>query len=242
MSSKVLSERRNVYPVKAQPVVVPGYELTFDMAGLPYWEPGFGTIQPVAEDNLNLEHMPLLRTSSSDTVSAETGMKKSSMLHCVAFLITSQELDHIINTEGGSGNPEFGYRLVSIACKTYSGEPLVGKTLVNTQVLAIGLLPSPRYLNILIDGATEHNLAPEYISRLQSVTPYTAKTPGQKLAKYLMLVLAFPAFVPTLAFALAALAFDIKTPRIIGTYNEWLTRAIWGAHNWIFAPIFGRGC
>ncbi|KAJ2451272.1 hypothetical protein EV183_003726 [Coemansia sp. RSA 2336] len=241
MSSKVLSGRRNVHPVKAQPVIVPGYELTFDMAGLPYWEPGFGTIQRVGEDNPSLEHMPLLRTNSSDTESAGTDLKKSSMLHCVAFLITSQELDHIINTEGGSGNPEFGYRLVSIACETYGGERLVGKTLVNTQVLATGLHPSPRYLDILIEGATEHSLAPEYICRLQSITPYTAKTPGQKLAKYLILVLAFPAFVPTLAFALAALAFDVKTPRIIGTYNEWLSRAMWGAHNWVFAPIFGRG-
>ncbi|KAJ2356426.1 hypothetical protein GGF43_002085 [Coemansia sp. RSA 2618] len=170
------------------------------------------------------------------------GNRVGGPLHCVAFQITRQELEHIVNTEGGSGNPDFGYRLVSIPCETYSGQHLVGMTLVNSQVIATGMRPSPRYHNILIEGAGEHGLAPEYLARLKTIEPFVAKTPGQKAAKYLMLVLVLPAMLPALAFGFAALAFDVKTPRVVAVYNEWVTRVMWSVHSWIIAPVFGKGC
>lgn len=47
MDPDVLSKRRNVYPKESQPCKVVGYVLTFSHIGLPYMEPGFGTIEPL---------------------------------------------------------------------------------------------------------------------------------------------------------------------------------------------------
>ncbi|KAJ2477228.1 hypothetical protein IWW56_004464 [Coemansia sp. RSA 2131] len=252
MSTKVLSGRRNVHPVQALPVIVPGYELTFDMAGVPYWEPGFGAIQPIdkgiidtmqvrADDKVVAEDSPLLPVIERGTTST-SGNRVGSPLHCVAFQITQHELEHIVNTEGGSGNPDFGYKLVSIPCETYGGQPLVGMTLINSEIIATGLHPSPRYLGILLEGADEHGLELEYVARLNSITPFVAQTLGQKVAKYLTLVMFLPVFLPVVACAVAALVFNVKTPRVMAVYNEWVVRGLWGVHACVFAPVFGRGC
>ncbi|KAJ2387847.1 hypothetical protein H4S02_003158 [Coemansia sp. RSA 2611] len=224
MSSKILSGRRKVYPAKAVPVVIQDYELTFDMRGVPYIEPGFGTISAVNRADKKTRCGPV-----------------GSPLHCVAFQITERELQHIVNTEGGNGHENFGYKLISIECQTYQGEWLVGQTLVDTSSTVSGLHPSPRYHNILLEGAAEHQLDPEYIERLSAVKPFVARTTGQKAAKYLMLVLFFPLFIPTLAFALAALKFDVQTPRIMTVYSEFVKQLMWAAHDWVLAPLFGKG-
>ncbi|KAJ2779178.1 hypothetical protein H4R18_004157 [Coemansia javaensis] len=228
MSSRVLSGRRRVFPAKAVPVVVPGYQLTFDMAGLPYWEPGFGTIQPAEP-----------RGARGGT--GATDCQVGEPLHCVAFLITRHELERIIDTEGGAGNPNFGYRLATVECTSYDGVAMRGVTLVNTERVATGLHPSPRYHGILMQGAVEHRLADEYIARLGRVQPYVPKTAGQRAAKYIAAALYAPLVLPTAVFGLCALAFGAKTPRAVGTYNEWATRLVWLIHDCVLAPVFGRG-
>ncbi|KAJ1997984.1 hypothetical protein GGI04_005194, partial [Coemansia thaxteri] len=116
MNSKVLSGRRQVFPIKSLPVVVPGYQLTFDMAGLPYWEPGFGAIKPVDAPSENCWHCRRRQyLNDKRALLAEgqqsCGCQVGEPLHCIAHLITKKELRHIMNTEGGNGNPDFGYQL-----------------------------------------------------------------------------------------------------------------------------------
>ncbi len=48
MDPDVLSNRRNVHPKQSQPCKVVGYVLTFSHRGMPYMEPGFGTIEPLS--------------------------------------------------------------------------------------------------------------------------------------------------------------------------------------------------
>ncbi|DBA92029.1 TPA: hypothetical protein ACH3X2_003910 [Trebouxia sp. C0005] len=47
MDPDVLTKRRNVHPKQSHPCQVVGYVLTFSHLGLPYLEPGMGTIEPL---------------------------------------------------------------------------------------------------------------------------------------------------------------------------------------------------
>ncbi|KAJ2617580.1 hypothetical protein EV177_000495 [Coemansia sp. RSA 1804] len=259
MSSKVLSGRRQVFPKESCPVVVEGYQLTFDMAGLPYWEPGFGTLQPVNadgnssrfQDNKTGEQSkgdePLLSDSNkqsdhTEKTSSSPDCHVGAPLHCVAHLITRSEMDHIINTEGGNGNPDFGYQVIEVECQTYDKRTIVGVTLIDSSTQESCKHPSPRYHKILMDGAVEHELAPEYVERLSAVVPYTATTVGQKAAKWIMLVIGLPLSLPIIVASVAALVFKTKVPRTISTYGEMVKRIIWILHDNIFSPLFGTGC
>ncbi|PIA16624.1 hypothetical protein COEREDRAFT_80995 [Coemansia reversa NRRL 1564] len=255
MSSKVLSGRRHVYPVKSLPVTVSNYQLTFEMEGLPYWEPGFGVIRCVDDDSTVVPETNVATTKTQDSKPLQTGIDSSKLntsiggsdvdgpLHGVAFLITQEEMDHIVNTEGGSGNPNVGYRLIEVECTTYDGMSLRAVTLVSTRRITSAVLhPSPRYRGILIEGANEHGLAPEYIQLLEEVQPYEPKKFGQRVAKFLVTIIFAPLMIPNIGFALMALAFGIKVPLSVITYQGWVTRLVWHAHDWIFAPVFGKGC
>ncbi|KAJ1876667.1 hypothetical protein H4R99_007919 [Coemansia sp. RSA 1722] len=240
MSSEVLSGRRQVFPVKSLPVVVPGYQLTFDMAGIPYVEPGFGTIMPVdrsneTADKANGQSQLLLQSRKTDC-------QAGSPLHCIAHLITKKEFAHIINTEGGSGNPDFGYQVLEVACKTYDGQSLKGMTLIDYETKVSCYHPSQRYRNIILNGAEEHNLAPEYIERLKMVKPYVAETAGQRFAKYLVIAIGVPFALPLLLSAISALVFKTKTPRPVALYGEWFKHTLWWLHDRVLAPVFGKGC
>ncbi|KAJ1730011.1 hypothetical protein LPJ61_003246 [Coemansia biformis] len=235
MNSDVLTGRRGVRPVASRPVTVPDYQLTFDMAGLPYWEPGFGIIQPVSGGTT-------ADAGSTRPDKRAADCQVGAPLHCVAFSITRHELEHIVNTEGGSGNPDFGYQLDEIACTAYDGTRMLGYTLIDTRRVASGMHPSPRYHSILIKGAAEHGLAQEYIERLAEIRAYVPKTRGQQTAKYLVAVLFAPLMVPPIVAAVCALALGTKTPRVVAAYNEWVVRLVRLAHNHVFAPVFGAGC
>ncbi|KAI9506143.1 hypothetical protein BX070DRAFT_232298 [Coemansia spiralis] len=260
MSSKVLSGRRQVFPVESLPVVVKGYQLTFDMAGLPYWEPGFGTIQPVNTKSNSADHIIADGLDSTDAskrrlldgiarneYSAKEGERMpdcqaGSPLHCIAHLITRKEMDHIINTEGGNGHPDFGYQVVEVECQTYDGKPITGVTLIDKDTRLTRRHPSARYHKILLDGAAEHGLSPEYIERLAAIMPYTASTFGQKTGKWAMLVIGLPLALPVIISSMAALIFKVKVPLIMAAYGEWTKRVLWTLHDYVFAPIFGAGC
>ncbi|KAJ1721832.1 hypothetical protein LPJ53_003689 [Coemansia erecta] len=239
MSSKVLSGRRQVYPTKSLPVTVPGYQLTFDMVGIPYFEPGFGTIMPVSDsegcDKAASEQSKLVAERMCDC-------QAGSPLHCIAHLITRKELQHIINTEGGNGNPDFGYQLIEVECNTYDGQTITGVTLIDTHIVTRGYHPSPRYLKIIMDGAEEHKLDSEYIERLKLIKPYVASTIGQKIAKGVLVTTVFPFVIPVIISALSAQILKTKPSRAISLYFEGIKRLLWTMHDWVLRPVFGKGC
>ncbi|KAJ1944965.1 hypothetical protein FBU59_002449, partial [Linderina macrospora] len=208
MSSKVLSGRRKVFPQKSLAVIVPGYQLTFDMAGLPYLEPGFGVITKVDGDQKNLDETTGL-TESRPFADCQVG----GPLHCVAHLITPAEMQRIIETEGGSGNPDVGYQTVEIKCQTYDGDQIIGVTLIDPRLQERHLHPSVRYHKILLDGAVENELHPEYIERLKQVVPYRPQTVGQTVGKYLFLAIVTPVVLPSFCFMLAAWMLKIRIPQ-----------------------------
>ncbi|KAJ2159313.1 hypothetical protein GGF46_003105 [Coemansia sp. RSA 552] len=201
------------------------------MAGLPYWEPGFGTVEPVAEGVVGGDKSDSggqgLVVSKAAPLLPNTGP----VLHCVAFLITHEELEHIIRTEGGGGNADMGYQQLKVRCVAYDGTSLLGVTLIDIEPSTVNLHPSLRYMGLLIEGAIEHGIAPDYVKMLQSVKPYVAKTAGQKVAKYLMVCLFLPLMLPMLAFGFAAVVFGSDIPRVIAAYNERVKSLMWYTHS-----------
>ncbi|ORX67860.1 hypothetical protein DL89DRAFT_269041 [Linderina pennispora] len=236
MSSKVLSGRRKVFPQKSLPVIVPGYQLTFDMAGLPYLEPGFGVISKI---------------TSSREADETTGLSKTrpfadcqvgGPLHCVAHLITPEEMQRIIETEGGNGNPDVGYQTVEIRCQTYDGDLITGVTLIDPRLKEQCLHPSERYHRILLDGAVENGLQPEYIERLKQVVPYRPQTVGQTVGKCLFLAIAVPLMLPYICFMIGAMVLKLPVPRLVSSWMDYMKRVVWALHDYVLAPVFGKGC
>ncbi|CAF3875071.1 unnamed protein product [Rotaria sp. Silwood1] len=75
LQPKVLSGRRKIQPIESIPGILEGWQLMFDLRGIPAVEPCFGNIK----ENPDAE------------------------IHGVLHKMTSKEFKHLLATEGGSG-------------------------------------------------------------------------------------------------------------------------------------------
>lgn len=82
MDPDTLGKIRKVYPTQSKACKVLGYTLTFAHSGLPYIEPGFGTIEP-----LSLHPTPPTLTSHQDASAAASG--KATMYSAPSAAVTS---------------------------------------------------------------------------------------------------------------------------------------------------------
>ena len=90
MDPDVLGRVRHVHPRQSQPCKVEGYVLTFAHRGLPYLEPGFGTIEP-----LNQNPVPptlTLQTQARHSGTAQEG--KATMYSTPSKAVADQLLHH----------------------------------------------------------------------------------------------------------------------------------------------------
>lgn len=101
--------------------------------------------------------------------------------------------------------------------------------------------PSARYLQLIVDGAAEHDLPVEYQRWLSSLQPYTITSRLQALGQYLFLAFTTP--VMLLYFALGSFLADEngQTPIWFGLMMETYFHLAWGAYDRWFKPIFGDG-
>ncbi|MFN8642420.1 MAG: gamma-glutamylcyclotransferase [Candidatus Binatia bacterium] len=139
MQSATLRGRRGVPYARALPVRVPGWRLVFDKPPLIAVGNGFANIVPDA--------------------SAET--------FGVAFEMSEADLEHVELTEGVRiGN----YASVEVEAWSLGAEPVAlrARSLSSAQRDA-GLLPSRRYMALLIEGAVEHGLPAAYVAALRAV-------------------------------------------------------------------------
>ena len=174
MSTKVLVDRRKIEPSESHPVVVQDYQLTFNVPGIPYWEPSFASILP----------------------------RKGKKLHGVIYNVSEQDFKRIQRSEGGAGIKGLGYQPVDIAVTTYSGDKYIARTLYYNCNLFPNIRefhPSKRYLNLILDGAMEHHLDADYIGKLENLQYYDACSISEKVSKYLFL---FPVFLTVVPFAI----------------------------------------
>lgn len=173
----------------------------------------------------------------------------------VCHLITKEEWEGIVATEGGGGVIEQGYHTVHV-------EPVPLRddhTPIKAVSLSVGAiaplkfngdlhLPSRRYLNLLAEGAKHYQLEPAYVDWLESHECYnrTNHVPSQLVFYFAMsfiLCLAIP------LFALVAFNAFIR-PRlqkhhytriafVIHTIFRRVSHIVWGWHD-LVVWTFGR--
>lgn len=152
MQRATLCERRGISCTRALPARVPGWRVVFDKPPL----------IPIGESFANLIPDP------------------DGVAFGVLFEIAAADLDHLDLTEGVLiGN----YDRVQVRAHALADEAaaIEAHTLSSSRRDA-SLTPSPRYMGLVIEGANEHGLPPDYIAFLRTV-PTGAESVQAKLLR-----------------------------------------------------------
>jgi sulfite reductase alpha subunit-like flavoprotein/cytochrome b involved in lipid metabolism/gamma-glutamylcyclotransferase (GGCT)/AIG2-like uncharacterized protein YtfP len=127
---------KGVVPASAEPAVLSGWRLTFDIPNFFAIEGGTGNVSVSPDDSV----------------------------HGVLYGCQDHELARLDELEALG----VAYRRTKMTVRTYSGRDAEAYVYVGLpEVTSKGLSPSRRYLNILIRGAEDMQLSPEYIDRLR---------------------------------------------------------------------------
>jgi len=97
--------RRQVTPQITLRAVLPGWVYTNDYVGLPLFEPSFATIR-TRECWSKRNNGPSVPTTPPDVQGA-------------AYLISEEDLQRILRTEGGGGHAGVGYVTTDVVCHVY---------------------------------------------------------------------------------------------------------------------------
>lgn len=175
MHPNVLTGRRKIKPIESIPGVLEGWQLTFDLRGIPAIEPCFGNIKP----------------------------NPASEVHGVLHKMSSKDFKHLLTTEGGNGINANGYVPHRVNVHTYDGRNIEAYALVVNQaspaILSHHALPSNRYMSLLRKGAIHHNIHPLYIEYLQSLPSIERQKPVILLViveSLLLITLLIPIWAP----------------------------------------------
>jgi len=126
---------RKVTPIQAVPAKIKDWTLRFNLIGIPWFEPAFG----------NVEY--------------QTG----AVVHGVAYELTPEDFKRLREIEGGGGYEGEGYDVIDLTVETYNHKKISAKVFTAVSKWKHESLPSQRYLNLLIRGATENHLNESYI-------------------------------------------------------------------------------
>ncbi|EFC48817.1 predicted protein [Naegleria gruberi] len=243
MASKVLIGRRQVQPIESYPCIVNGYDLQFDMKGLPYFEPAFASI------------------SKSEKAIGSIGY-----CHGVVHKITREQMDHIRRTEGGNGHDDLGYREIIVQAQIYEpfypndgfvdkyrkasedaswfGQTIDAIALQAVQPDIVDALPSARYLNILREGAREYGVAKVWQDHLNLILEPYNPVGGLSLrnaGRFSFAACIIPLFIfPALVMIVTHLS-KMKPPYIAALYFKFTSTLLWILHDNIWSKLFGSG-
>ena len=181
MSPKVLSGRRKIHPIESTPGILEGWQLTFDLRGIPAVEPCFGNIKENGECEV----------------------------HGILHRMTGSEFRQLLASEGGAGVDPNGYIPHEVSVKAYDGRTISAYALVVHQtspmVLLHHTLPSARYVSLLCQGATHYGIHPLYIEYLQSLPSHKRSTPVMLLViavMLLLIVILAPIWIPVVFYGM----------------------------------------
>lgn len=139
MQRATLCERRGIACLRAIAARVPGWRVVFDKPPL----------IPIGESFANIVPDP------------------DASAFGVLFEISADDLDHLDLTEGVLiGNYD---RVLITAQPLEDAETIIAAHTLTSARRDAALNPSPRYMGLVIDGAIEHGLPPDYIAFLRSV-------------------------------------------------------------------------
>ena len=179
MHPNALTRRRKIQPLESIPGVLEGWQLTFNLRGIPGVEPCFG----------NIKENP------------------DSEIHGVLHKLTNKDFKRLLATEAGSGIDPNGYVPYKVNVHAYDDRIIEAYALVVRQnspsILTQHTLPSARYLGLLRNGATQHNVHPLYIEYLQSLPTAERKKSIMILVilEILLLIILFsPIWIPAVIY------------------------------------------
>src|SRR5438045_1189512 len=101
------------------------------------------------------------------------------MLHGVLYLISEEDYQRILSTEGGWGfdDLDHGYKAIDVECITYDNQKIIAKALSSKPAsVKAGCQPSLRYLNLLRVGAKENDISPDYQDYLNTLKHFEITT------------------------------------------------------------------
>ncbi|KEF62377.1 uncharacterized protein A1O9_00349 [Exophiala aquamarina CBS 119918] len=242
LCAETFQGKRNINPLSQVNVVVPALSLTFDLPGLPYTEPCFG--------NVRYRDTQMGGDVAGDDYHKDRWHKG---LVGVVYEVTRADYINIIATEGGGS----GYQDVLVDCfalngtlnETVPSNPSGPYFKAHTLYDPTGLSrrehsyaqPSPRYLKLITDGATEHALPQEYQDFLNQIRPFHLTTNRQRLGQFIFLSI----WGPFILFALQGSKIFLRPD---GTYPPWMAKLVqiiftstWASYDKFFKRTFGDG-
>ncbi|CAF4250264.1 unnamed protein product [Adineta steineri] len=218
MFPNVLTGRRKIHPIESIPGVLEGWQLTFDLRGIPALEPCFGNIK----ENPDAE------------------------VHGILHKMTGKQFKYLLTTEGGSGVNPNGYIPNKVNVHAYDGRIIEAYTLVvrraSPSIASHHVLPSARYMGLLRNGATHHKIHPLYIEYLQSLPSFERSKPTMILVIFeilLLIILSSPIWIPVVLYYVCtnqkvqARAYFFSLIMV----NSWRIYRFFGA-NRVFQPYY----
>ena len=155
VNTKTMKGTRGITPSAAYPAVLPGYELVFNVPGLPFIEPAFASVRRVV-------------TGKTDDAPSRFA-RFATETHGVAYVVTDEQWRTILRTETSYVREDVTLERFLPASTRVDGDAppatpqkIFATTLVfaDADVGGVALLPSARYLGLLREGADEWGLDP----------------------------------------------------------------------------------
>ncbi|KAB8336648.1 hypothetical protein FH972_020959 [Carpinus fangiana] len=101
--------------------------------------------------------------------------------------------------------------------------------------------PSRRYLDLIMTGASEHNLPQEYRAYLAQIRSFTITTVRQRLGQVLFNTVWVPVFMALFALQPLFSRKNGQSPAWLVRLTNALFAAVWISYDRFFEPLFGDG-
>lgn len=249
LSAETFRGKRGIRPLSSVNVLVPSLQLTFDLAGLPYLEPCFA--------NTRFRTPPPPGTEGDDAYRKDDYRKNRwhKGLVGVLYEVTPADYRTIIATEGGGAS----YQDITVPCYALApGLPCTPSTPSGTPVHAHTLLaspdkntiarpdpayaqPSPRYMKLLRDGASEHALPADYTAYLSAIRGFTITTWRQRVGQGLFIGLWAPVMVTVMSVGRLVADEKGRVPKWFARIMGMLFGAMWRTYDCGFKQVWGDG-
>ncbi|KAI8617853.1 hypothetical protein BC830DRAFT_1111694 [Chytriomyces sp. MP71] len=216
--------RRSFSPTETVVCSLPGYQISFHLKGYPYIEPAFATVFP--------------RTVEA----AEKGNPRDAV--GVVHLITDEEFNRIVHTEGGMGHKGWVYEVETVVVVAMDGQKYEAKVL-STPMDKVDeeYWPSRRYVDLCVAGATEQGLPENYIAWMKALPCYdpAKKTLLQKAGSLVFRVIFMPVMFACFIPAMFLAKRNIQPPVVIAVLMVGSRKLASGLHTYGFKYLFGSG-
>ncbi|KAL1846608.1 hypothetical protein Daus18300_014199 [Diaporthe australafricana] len=225
LSTKKFIHDRGINPISSVSVTVLGWTLSMDSAGVPYSEPAFASILPI-------------HTSGSEKVVQLIG---------TAYQLSPEMYKKVLASEGGG----IAYTEVEVQAEVLkddedSARSLLGKLAVRSLVTVLQrkARPSVRYMALLRTGAAEADMP---LSYQRFLAAFPVFRPSERLVPKIGASLFLAFWIPIMMVMERITKASLRktdtgnAPMWVISLVRLVVFVMWGYHDFIHAPIWGRG-